>query len=242
MGKEEYEEEDYDEEPIDDEVDTPYVEGDTVSNPLELATKTLNPSKIVAQLPEILKETKIAFLKPEAAKEIKHAGKNYDALRYIKKILKLQKLEDDKLIKIKRTFYLIRNEEQLKIYLKGINRSYLFNLLKQSGDVNSIVREIPQFKPNGMADDIQKITDDLEEIYQKYHDDNIKSRSVDDSGMIARIAMESVASSGMEGNERLALISTISATRNIDVNKETKIEQRPGLVRKATSAWRDFTR
>lgn len=224
--------------------DPPEFMGDgDITNSLQLANKTLEPSKVVSQLPEILKETRIAFLSESAAREVKHRAKNYDGIRYIRKILHLQKQEDDSLIERKRTLYKVQTEEHLKAYLKSINRFYLFEIIKDCGEMKQLLMEVQFLKPSGIADDIQKMTTDLTEHYKTYNEANDLTKDIDDSGNIQNIAIESVASSGTEGNERFALISTVQATRTMDAAKETKIEEPSApILSTAKKVWNKFSR
>lgn len=215
-----------------------YVGDGDITNSLQLANKTLEPSEIVGKLPEALKETRIAFLSEGGAKEIKHKARNYDNLRYIKKVLQLQKKEDDMIIKRKKKLYQIKSKDDLKKYLQSINRMYLYNIIKDSKEIDQVLVNIQHLKPSGLAEDIQKMTTDLATHYEVYNTENEMTKNIDDSGMVQGIAMESVVSSGQGGNERLALITTLSATRNIDTQKQTEIQEKnPALLSTAKKVW-----
>jgi len=211
-----------------------------VINPLELADKTLTPSQVVRELPEIMKEIKIGFLDDPAINEIRHSGVNYDRLRYVMKILQMQYKEDQRIIKNKKTLYQIRDKKQLKKYLKSINRSYLYNIIRDNGDIQEILKIITELKPSGIADDLQNISDNLKSIYKEYNKENKKSKYMDDSGMLQKIGMEATLSSGRKGNERYALVSTIQATRNIDMKKDTEIERPIPIVSSVKRTVRKF--
>ena len=210
----------------DEDLDNDIPEQDDITSSLQLANKTLQSSEIVKQLPEALPEIRIAFLKEGAAKEVKHSAKNYDNFRYIRKILKLQKYEDDLLIKNRKKLYQLKTHEDLKIYLKNINRSYLYTMLENSGQLDVAIAASAEIKENGLAQDYQNITNNLHSLYLKYNKDYGKLEDVDDTGQIQNIAMESIVSSGTGGNERQALISTIASTKNLDTESSKVKAQR----------------
>ena len=143
---------------LDDDLDTTIPEQEDITNSLQLANKTLEPSKIVKQLPEALPEIRIAFLDTRAAKEVKHSAKNYDNFRYIRKILHLQKMEDDKLIQNQKKLYSMKTNEELKDYLQSTNRSYLYTILQESNQLHIALDAAKHIKPSGLAQDFQNIT------------------------------------------------------------------------------------
>lgn len=200
---------------------------DAATNPLELADKTLSPSEVVEQLHQLPKELKIAFLNDGAAREVKHASSNYDNFMYINKILKLQKLEDDKILDNRKNLYNIKTKEQLKEYLANDNRSYIYSIIEDNNLSDFVLSEISNLKPNRIEYDFQNIGQSIDQIYENYHKVNIRKDYLDDTGMISKIATEAVVSSGTGGNERIALTQIVNAVRNLDMKKEQEEKSAP---------------
>ena len=61
-------------------------------------------------------------------------------------------------------------------------------------------------------------------MYQEYSDENNRPDYIDDVGNLAIIQNESVLSAGKKGNERYAGITSIGATRDIDMKEKLKKE------------------
>ncbi len=234
---EEQEAKEFDDPPEEDDDDDDYVPDDlergrhvadeeSITNSLQLAQVTTRASEVAKQFKEIPKEVKLAFLDKDDKNEVKHAQKNYRNFNYIRKTLKLQKIEDDEIIANRLEIYNVETVDDLEQYFINCNQEYMFKMLSDD-EKAEIVAYLPSLERNGFNEDMKRHSDRIANIYTDYKDTNQVEDYVDDSGHLGDVVSTSVVSSGYLGNERNALTTSISATKDIMTGEQIKEKAKP---------------
>lgn len=204
-----------------DELDRGFDDGEGVSNSLQLAQLTTKASEVARQFKEIPKEVKLAFLEEKEKLEIKHSQRNYRNFNYIKKTLRLQKLEDDVMVKNRMAIYKVKNKDELKKYFQNNNLEFVYNMYSDD-EIAEILGYLPELKSNGFNEDMKRSSDTIVKIYAEYRKNNAQESYVDDSGHLGDILSTAVDSSGFQGNERMQISTSISATKDIETQQQVR--------------------
>lgn len=220
--EEEVEDEDYDydddDEPkkdFDDDFETP-------SNSLALAAMTAKDSETLKNFRELPKEIKHSFYDDRDLREVRHRLKCYKDFMYVRKNLKLQALEDREFINNRNNVYKVKTEKDLEEYYKSINKYHIFKMLQRSNLISQALSDIKNISETGINQDLHNSNERIKELYAEFMDGEQKPEFIDDVGNLGMAMDFSVTSSGKGGNERLAGITAIQATRDMDLKEKSQ--------------------
>lgn len=199
-----------------------YVDPESVSSSLQLAALIAKPSEVLTNFPEITKEQRNAFFDEGQVKELRHRHKAYVAFQYIRKILKLQQKEDQTQLDNRRKIFEVKTPEELADYFRDNSKSYIYKELTRQYDEEVLIEDLKQIDKDCIDEDICNITDNVKEMYEEYAAEYFKPEYIDDTGNLASMQAESILSAGKGGNERYAGITSIGATRDIDLKDKIK--------------------
>ena len=97
----------------------------------------------------------------------------------------------------------------------------MFKILSDA-EKQEIIDYLPSLERNGFNEDMKRHSDRIGDIYTNYKDENQQADFVDDSGHLGDVVSTAVNSSGYLGNERNALTTSISATKDIVTGEQIK--------------------
>lgn len=235
------------EEPSDEELDDfdtdaedepEFVDPESVSSSLQLAALISKPSDVLTNFPEITKEQRNAFFDAEQVKELRHRHKSYTNFMYIRKILKLQQKEDETMLSNRRLIFNVKTSAELADYFRINSKSYVYKELLKEYDDDVLIEDLKQIDKDCIDEDIYNITESVKEMYNEYSTDYDKPEYIDDTGNLATMQAESILSAGKGGNERYAGITSIGATRDIDLKDKIKKETEYSTLQKFIKRFR----
>ena len=233
--EEEKQEEDFDSDDEDFDSDSDdssnyYGDGEVPSNSLGLAALAAKDSETLKFFKELPKEVKHSFYDDKDLREVRHRLKCFKDFRYIIKNLKIQALEDKKFIENKNKLYTIKTKEQLENYYKNINKYYMYKQIENAGMIDQLLEDIKTIKDNGLSTDLYNSNENVKELFDEYLDINKTPEFIDDVGNLGTVMDYSVTSSGKAGNERLAGITAIQATRDIDLRQKAESQTKYNML------------
>jgi hypothetical protein len=204
-------------------------DGEVPSNSLHLAALAAKDSDTLKHFKELPKEIKHSFYDGADIKEVRHRLKSYKDFMYIRKMLKLQNKEIKNIQKKKKEIYKIKTELELYNYYKSINEVSTFYMIKRAGLIQQALKDITKLEKNGFEEDMINNADLVNHIWKEYGEEYEKPEFIDDVGNLGIALDFSVTSSGRGGNERLAGITAIQATRDIDIQQKNEEKTRHNL-------------
>lgn len=217
----EFKDEDIDEEDIDDIDTTDFNEDNLANNALQYASIVSTPSESAKIHKHLPKEIRYSFLEKDEVQDVKHKSNMYHLYKYMKKVLELQKKEDEYILHNRLKLYQVTDTDTFKEYCEENNLLSVYNILKQDDfKMQHLISYIKSLQQNGFYEDMINQNNSITDFYEEYRDLNSIPQYVDDLGLSSSIITTGVVSMGRAGNERQAQITTISATRDLDMKKE----------------------
>ena len=209
-------------------------DNDDIGSSMQLAANINRQSDSAKFYKELPQEVKYSFLEQDEKNEIKHFSRTYNDSRYIEKTIQLREHEDNLMITQLNTRPFIKTREDIKIYLNGIHRGYLNNIIDnlKEEDLNLLLNQIPKLEKNYILENNVNTKTYIEGIYKKYNEENIVPSHIDDVGNAHKILSTAVVTQGYKGNAAKHTVMTISAVRNEDVQIRTEEKTKFDIVDK----------
>jgi len=211
--------------PIEDEEQYQY-DDEGFSSSLQIGGDIHKLSPIFDEMPHIPKEVKYAFYDKADLWTMRFKSGVYWDYKYFKKLIVLSEEEMRLMYKLRREFYQIKNDTQLKEYLKKVNKQYLYDSLDQlditerKQAMRQIFEQIEESNEMGIVDTLYDEKKMFNDSFEKYKKEFGANPSIDSLGILNNMLMITESSKGYKGQERKSINTTISESKNIDEIKD----------------------
>jgi hypothetical protein len=183
-------------------------------------------SDILKRFPQLAKEVKYSFFNEMDKKHFHMRSKTYQDLNYMKVIFNLSYFENVSQQALRKTLYIIKTKEDLRLYLDATNQTHLWYNVKDLSkeNFNLLIVQLNEIREDGILDSIYSQNNHVTEVYKKLTEGEIEIDAVDEMGLINDIYTTTEASKAKSGNERKSMNTTISHT--IDQNEREEQQEK----------------